>query len=883
MTYRIAVAGVLTAGLLLGGCASKAPAAEAAPAEATPVEAPKPQPKVLQRPAPSAQEIETPLKSGESLPIIAQGSTPVGEGAPPRDTPPTVPPAQPGSGPVEEVIEMPTRDLHGAFPGVGTSAKPNGNGKAAEATNQRIAEIEKQLLSLKDAATKAQAPAPGPDPAAIAAVQARLDELSTKVSAVQTEQQALAARPEQKFSGVEPARVDALEQQLEELKGAVETREAASASAVDRAKAQRALEERIEGLAGQIEGLEKSIAKAESGKKAPSSGVSTDELASRLQAVQEQMTALQEKAATATKDTTIDQRFEALSAKVAALEGAQTSTTAPAAPINTGVAPERVDALEEQLAALRQEMANAPAKPTKAGGSNDKAVEDRLQKLANQVYALEQAVDKAPKNAPADGVPSDELLHRLQAMQEQLDALQARPVAAAAPVDAQANAALQNRIEELTGKIDAIQKEQAARASQPTAAVPEERFTKIEQQISGIEAALQSAKPAEPATAAMDQRFTALESQLDGLRGELERQSKQLAAGKGAATVDGHVHSNVRRDMGDYRLGAGDKVEFQSFNDEKLSRQELVVRFDGHLSLPLIQDVAVGNLTRAEAEERIREEYRSIFRDPQLSLIVREAASKSFAIVGDIEKPGVYPYQTDTNLIQAISLAGGLRRRSSSSSVGGFVGVTGQLTKAFIVRTVNGEREVMQFDLRSLGKAGMHDSEAPVYWGDLIYVPEGVNLVYLLGESRNPVIVELTEGMKLLQLLALSGGFDASTAKLNGVVLMRQVNEDDTQILKLNVKEILRTGKDVPLVPGDIVYIPRKRLVRLQEFVSRFTGSISPILDLYTSAVDAYYAKDLQKSLIDDGGGNATLEYLNNLEDFGQSTSNIVDLFRSPR
>ena len=118
MTYRIAVAGMLWAALVLGGgCASTpseaadvAASAEAVPAEAVDV-APKVQPKVLERSAPSAKEIETPLQGGTSdaLPVIAQGSTPVGEGGVPRSNPPTVPPARPGDSPiVAEVIDIPT-------------------------------------------------------------------------------------------------------------------------------------------------------------------------------------------------------------------------------------------------------------------------------------------------------------------------------------------------------------------------------------------------------------------------------------------------------------------------------------------------------------------------------------------------------------------------------------------------------------------------------------------------------------------------------------------------------------------------------------------------------------------------------------------------------
>lgn len=330
-----------------------------------------------------------------------------------------------------------------------------------------------------------------------------------------------------------------------------------------------------------------------------------------------------------------------------------------------------------------------------------------------------------------------------------------------------------------------------------------------------------------------------------------------------------------------YEIGPGDVIEFQSFNDPLLSR-EATVRYDGYVSLPLIADLRVAGMTRDEAESAARAAYGRVFREPQLSLLVTESGSKTYTVVGDIATPGVYPYTRQTSLIDAISIAGGLRPRNTSSSVGGFVGITGQLTKAFVIRHADGGRHVLQYDLRGLGKPGAHASAAPIYYGDVIYVPEGVNLVYVLGESRNPVIVELTEGMTLLQLLSLSGGFNESTARLRSVVLIRQIDESESKVMLVNVRQMLRGAPDIRLNPGDIVYIPRKHMVRIQEFVQRFTGTLSPVLNLYTDAVNAYYAKDLAEALTREPEQSRTLQILGNIEQFGSSTQNIVDLYRRP-
>jgi len=74
----------------------------------------------------------------------------------------------------------------------------------------------------------------------------------------------------------------------------------------------------------------------------------------------------------------------------------------------------------------------------------------------------------------------------------------------------------------------------------------------------------------------------------------------------------------------EYTIGPGDILSFQSFDDPSLSRESLVVLYDGTLSLPLISDIEVIGLTRDELEETIRAAYADgVFKEPQLTVSVR--------------------------------------------------------------------------------------------------------------------------------------------------------------------------------------------------------------------------------------------------------------------
>ena len=301
--------------------------------------------------------------------------------------------------------------------------------------------------------------------------------------------------------------------------------------------------------------------------------------------------------------------------------------------------------------------------------------------------------------------------------------------------------------------------------------------------------------------------------------------------------------------IGAYRIGPGDVLDFRLFNQETLNSL-VEVRYDGCVSLPIIPDVRVSGLTRAEATERIREAYTVEFRDPSVSVSVHESRSKVFYLMGDVNQPSEYAYTRPLTLLDAINTGGGLRINLRGGD--SFVGAQGQLTKAVIIRHVEERREVLTYDLSNLQEPGSHPSDAPVYPGDVVYIPEAVNLVYMLGEVRRPDVFQLNEGMTLVQLLARAGGVVESTGGMRRVVLMREMDDATTRIELINLRTILKRGNDPVLRAGDIIYVPQRRLSRLGQFVQQFTATISPILSLYRDAYDTYYTADRLERLLTD-------------------------------
>ncbi len=312
---------------------------------------------------------------------------------------------------------------------------------------------------------------------------------------------------------------------------------------------------------------------------------------------------------------------------------------------------------------------------------------------------------------------------------------------------------------------------------------------------------------------------------------------------------------------GEYRIGAGDTLDFQLFDDTQMSR-EVKVRYDGYISLPQIEEMKVAGMTRAEALDSLNKAYLAVYKKPHIALTVKEAASKAFFLLGDVEKPGEYPYVRPLTVLEALNTAGGPRINTMQGN--SYIGAQGQLSKAFVIRHRDGKREVHEYDLSGVREVGENPSDAPVLPGDVVYLPEGMNLVYVMGEAVNPGVFPLVEGMSLLELLARAGGANEKTGRMRSVVLLRQVDSENTEAMLIDLRKALDTGQSPKLKAGDILYVPRGKLVRLYDNLMRFTRlaeTVSPLLNLYTQGFDAFYKKDLYdvilKSNQGTGGGTS--------------------------
>lgn len=156
-------------------------------------------------------------------------------------------------------------------------------------------------------------------------------------------------------------------------------------------------------------------------------------------------------------------------------------------------------------------------------------------------------------------------------------------------------------------------------------------------------------------------------------------------------------------------LGAGDVIEVRVYQEKELSGLYRLGP-EGRFDFPLVGEVAASGLTPGELTDllarRLRDGY---LRDPQVSVFVKESNSKKIFVLGEVARPGTFAYQDQMSVVQAITLAGGLKALAAGN-------------RLVLTRVVEGveQKYVLPFDDISNGRA----PNVPLQPGDILYVPE---------------------------------------------------------------------------------------------------------------------------------------------------------------
>ncbi len=133
---------------------------------------------------------------------------------------------------------------------------------------------------------------------------------------------------------------------------------------------------------------------------------------------------------------------------------------------------------------------------------------------------------------------------------------------------------------------------------------------------------------------------------------------------------------------------------------------------DGRISFPLIGGMHVQGLTVAQLEKLINESYAKQVRNLNITLILLEIRHPKLYVLGEVERPGAYDIGSVPNVLNALALAGGLRR-------------SGDLEEIAVFRNEGLERPIaFKVDIKKALRSGIALTNIKLKPGDIIYVPK---------------------------------------------------------------------------------------------------------------------------------------------------------------
>jgi polysaccharide export outer membrane protein len=176
-----------------------------------------------------------------------------------------------------------------------------------------------------------------------------------------------------------------------------------------------------------------------------------------------------------------------------------------------------------------------------------------------------------------------------------------------------------------------------------------------------------------------------------------------------AAAAGSAPKAVVKVEQPDYVIGPNDLLSIVFWRDKDMSA-DAVVRPDGKISLPLLNEVQAAGFTPEQLRAQLVEAAGKFLEQPNATVVVKEIHSRNAFITGKVAKPGTYIVSVDMNVMQMIALAGGLLEYADDKNI-------------VVIRTEGGRPQYHQFNYRDVVNQKRPEQNIVLRPGDTVVVP----------------------------------------------------------------------------------------------------------------------------------------------------------------
>jgi polysaccharide export outer membrane protein len=159
-----------------------------------------------------------------------------------------------------------------------------------------------------------------------------------------------------------------------------------------------------------------------------------------------------------------------------------------------------------------------------------------------------------------------------------------------------------------------------------------------------------------------------------------------------------------------YVLGCGDTLKVTVWRHEETDA-DAVIMPDGKISLPLVGEVAAAGLTVDELKDELNRKYNEYITEPHITITVKETNSLKIYVLGEVTRPGELKLNSYTDVLQAISMAGGFTIYANRSTI-------------HIIRKEGDKKIKINFNYNEVVAGKNLNQNIPLKPGDVIVVSE---------------------------------------------------------------------------------------------------------------------------------------------------------------
>ena len=167
--------------------------------------------------------------------------------------------------------------------------------------------------------------------------------------------------------------------------------------------------------------------------------------------------------------------------------------------------------------------------------------------------------------------------------------------------------------------------------------------------------------------------------------------------------------SFVFADTANYYLQPGDVLSVSVWKEQDL-QQSLLVRPDGGVSFPLVGDIQASGKTVDDVRKIITRKLAQLIPDVQVSVALQELNGNLIYVVGKVNRPGVFPFSRNVDVLQALGMAGGATAFAALNDIK-------------VLRRSSGQLKSIQFRYADLEKGKNLQQNIILQSGDTVLVP----------------------------------------------------------------------------------------------------------------------------------------------------------------